>query len=185
VGIASLTPRIPAIFLDRDGILNRALVREGRPRPPVGLAELELLPWTLTSLPALRAAGYLLVGITNQPDVARGRQTRAGVEALNAWIQERLPVEEIFVCYHDDDDQCDCRKPKPGLIFQAARKYGLDLTQSWMLGDRWKDIAAGQAAGVSTIFVDYHYDEAYRCPPATFVVGDTLEIERIILKGST
>ena len=173
----------PAIFLDRDGIINRAIVRDGKPHPPGKLDEMELLPWTIHSFPRFRVAGYMLIGITNQPDVARGKQSREEVEAMNAWIQQRLPLQEIFTCYHDDRDGCDCRKPKPGLILRAANKHGLNLSQSWMIGDRWKDIAAGQAAGVKTIFVDYHYSEPYHSNPADYVVENTEQINDIILRG--
>lgn len=177
-----MTPR--AVFLDRDGVLNRVVVRDGRPFPPSGLEDVEIIPGAISSLLQLADCGYVLIGITNQPDVARGTQSRQGVESINALIQSRLPVREIFVCYHDQADECDCRKPKPGLILQAAQKYGLDLSLSWMVGDRWKDIVAGQAAGVKTIFVDYHYAEAYNGAPADFIVEDTALVADIILKGS-
>jgi len=173
----------PAVFLDRDGIINRAIIRNGKPYPPDKLEELEILPGLAASLPRLVNSGYVLIGITNQPDVARGTQARQVVESFNAVILATLPVREIFVCYHDNDDQCDCRKPKPGLILQAAQKYSLDLAHSWMVGDRWKDIAAGQAAGLKTIFVDYHYAEKHEGPVPDFVVADTLFVADIILKG--
>lgn len=175
----------PAVFLDRDGIINRAIVRDGRPFPPAGLEEFEILPGAAASLPRLAASGYVLVGVTNQPDVARGTQSRSIVESLNARIQAMLPVREIFVCYHDNGDQCNCRKPKPGLILQAAQKYGLDLSQSWMVGDRWKDIAAGKAAQLKTIFVDYHYAEVYEGPSADVTTEDTSFLADIILKGKS
>ena len=175
---------LPAVFLDRDGIINRALVRNGKPYPPDRLEELEILPGAADSLPRLANSGYVLIGITNQPDVARGTQSRQTVESFNAVIQSTLPIREIFVCYHDNRDHCDCRKPKPGLILQAAQKYGLDLSKSWMVGDRWKDIAAGQAAGLKTIFVDYHYAETYEGLPADMTVEDTVFVADIILKGS-
>jgi D-glycero-D-manno-heptose 1,7-bisphosphate phosphatase len=174
----------PAVFLDRDGIINRALVREGKPYPPNRLEDVEILPGAVDSLQRLAGCGYVLIGITNQPDVARGTQSRQMVESINALIQSRLPVREIFVCYHDNADGCDCRKPKPGLIFQAARKYELDLPRSWMVGDRWKDIAAGRSAGLKTIFVDYHYAEPYMGASADFTVEEISLLAEIILKGS-
>lgn len=173
----------PAVFLDRDGVINRAMIRDGKPYPPAQLDEFEILPGSVTSLSRLAAFGYVLIGITNQPDVARGTQSREMVESFNRLIQSRLPVRQIFVCYHDNANRCDCRKPKPGLILQAANEYGLDLSRSWMVGDRWKDIAAGQSLGLKTIFVDYHYAEAYEGLPADFTVGDTSELADIILKG--
>lgn len=174
----------PAVFLDRDGILNRAVVRDGKPFPPAKLEDVEILEGAVASLHQLAESGYALIGITNQPDVARGTQTREVVESINAFIQSRLPVREIYVCYHDSADQCDCRKPKPGLIWQAAQKFELDLSLSWMVGDRWKDIAAGQAAGLKTIFVDYHYHETCLGAPADFVVADTASIANIILQST-
>jgi len=174
----------PAVFLDRDGVLNRALVRAGKPFPPARLVDVEILPGAINALQRLADCGYVLIGITNQPDVARGTQSRQGVESINTLIRSRLPVREIFVCYHDHADECDCRKPKPGLILQAAQKYGLDLSLSWMVGDRWKDIAAGQAAGSKTIFVDYHYTETYMGAPADFTVEDTAFIADIILQST-
>lgn len=173
-----------AVFLDRDGVLNRAVVRDGKPFPPARLADVEILPGAITSLGQLADCGYVLIGITNQPDVARGTQSREGVESINALIQSSLPLREIFVCYHDHADECDCRKPKPGLILQAAEKYGLDLSQSWMVGDRWKDIVAGHAAGSKTIFVDHHYTETYKGASADFTVEDTAFIADIILQST-
>lgn len=174
---------LPAVFLDRDGILNRAMVRNGKPYPPARLNELEILPGSVTSLSRLAESGYVLIGITNQPDVARGTQSREMVESFNDLIQSKLPIREIFVCYHDNLDNCECRKPKPGLILQAANKYNLDLSNSWMVGDRWKDIAAGQAVGLKTIFVDYHYAEDYEGTPADFTLEDTVYLADFILKG--
>jgi D-glycero-D-manno-heptose 1,7-bisphosphate phosphatase len=174
---------LPAVFLDRDGIINRAVVRQGKPYPPARPEEVEILPGAMTSLQRLAGCGYVLIGITNQPDVARGTQSRGIVESINQVIQSRLPIREIFVCYHDDIDNCDCRKPKPGLIWQAAKKYGLDMSVSWMVGDRWKDITAGQAAGLKTIFVNYHYAEMYQGISADFTVEDTMFVANVILKG--
>lgn len=176
---------LKAVFLDRDGIVNRAIVRDGKPFPPATSEELEIPSGTFTSLLQLANVGYVLIGITNQPDVARGSQSRQTVESFNTFLLSKLPIREIFVCYHDDIDNCDCRKPKPGLILQAAKKYSLDLSQSWMIGDRWKDIAAGQAIGLKTIFVDYHYAETYKGLPADFTVEDTSFLADIILKGKS
>lgn len=174
---------LPAVFLDRDGVINRAVVRAGKPYPPARLEDVEILPGATSSIQQLSEGGYVLIGITNQPDVARGTQSREVVESINAMIQSRLPLREIFVCYHDNMDNCDCRKPKTGLILQAAEKYGLDLSQSWLVGDRWKDIAAGKVAGLKTIFVNYHYAETYESAPADFTVEDTVYLADIILKG--
>jgi D-glycero-D-manno-heptose 1,7-bisphosphate phosphatase len=174
---------LPAVFLDRDGVINRAIIRNGIPYPPSNFDELEILPGSINSFAHLSNYGYVLIGVTNQPDVARGTQSREIIEAFNSSILSRLPIREIFVCYHDNADHCNCRKPKPGLILEAATKYGLDLSNSWMVGDRWKDIAAGQAAGLKTIFVNYHYSEIYKGEPADYIVDDTSHLADIILKG--
>jgi len=151
-----------AVFLDRDGVLNRAVVRDGEARPPATLAELEILADTPSALAALHAAGFALIGVTNQPDVARGAQRRETVEAINAALLGALPLAEILVCYHDDADGCQCRKPRAGLLREAATRHGIDLPSSFMVGDRWRDVEAGRGAGCTTIFIDRGYAEAYR-----------------------
>ena len=163
MGIDTLTRR--AVFLDRDGVLNRAVVRDGRPYPPHSVDELEILPGTADQLARLRQAGFALIVVTNQPDVARGRQTRTAVELINADLGKRLRLDDFLVCYHDDDSHCECRKPAPGLLLSAARDRNLDLTRSFMVGDRWRDIGAGNRAGCRTILIDYHYDELMPVEP--------------------
>lgn len=148
-----------AVFLDRDGVLNRAIVREGRPNPPASLTELEILPGVVEACAALHEAGFLLIVVTNQPDVARGTQRREVVDAINRVLHTYLPLDDIRVCYHDDVDHCPHRKPEPGLLLEAARDWDIDLPTSFMVGDRWKDIEAGRRAGCKTIFVDYGYTE--------------------------
>lgn len=148
-----------AVFLDRDGVLNRAIIHNGKPHPPANLDELEIPADVPGALMTLRDAGFLLIGATNQPDVARGTQTRAMVEAINAAICAALPLDEIRVCYHDDADNCECRKPKPGLILQAARAHAIDLAASFMIGDRWKDVEAGRRAGCATILIQADHTE--------------------------
>ena len=148
-----------AVFLDRDGVLNRAVVRAGRPYPPATPADLQILPDAPSALGAIKAAGFLLIGVTNQPDVARGTQRREAVETINAALIAALPLREILVCYHDDRDGCDCRKPLPGLLLQAAARHAIDLSSSFMIGDRWKDIEAGRRAGCATVLIDQGYAE--------------------------
>ena len=154
-----------AVFLDRDGVVNRAFVREGKPYPPRDLSELEVPAGTREALERLRAAGYLLVVVTNQPDVARGTQSRETVEAIDAALAAELPLDDVRVCFHDDADRCACRKPEPGLILEAARDHAIDLKKSFTVGDRWRDVEAGERAGTSTIFIDYGYREN---PPPRF-----------------
>ncbi len=151
--------KFPAVFFDRDGVLNKSLIKHGKPHPPADLSELEIADDALDALTRLKQAGFLLIGVTNQPDVARGTTDRATVDAINHAIMECLPMAEIRVCYHDDVDQCRCRKPKPGMLIQAAEDYDIDLAKSYMVGDRWKDIDAGKAANCKTIWLQTEYDE--------------------------
>jgi len=155
-----------AVFLDRDGVINRAILRDGRPYPPSNLDELEILPGVPEALACLRATGFRLIVVTNQPDVARGVQSREMVEALHAaFLARGLDLDGFQVCYHDDRDQCDCRKPKPGMLLKAATEWRLDLQASFMVGDRWRDIEAGRRAGCVTLFIDRRYAEAMRGQP--------------------
>jgi D-glycero-D-manno-heptose 1,7-bisphosphate phosphatase len=160
-----------AVFLDRDGVINRAVVREGKPYPPASADDVEVLPGVAAALGRLKAAGYLLVVVTNQPDVARGAQSRQGVEAIHARLASQLPIDAFRVCYHDDRDGCLCRKPKPGLIVDAARDFGIDLRQSVMVGDRWRDVEAGRHAGCATAFIDCGYTERKPDKPDTVVLS--------------
>jgi len=149
-----------AVFMDRDGVLNRALMRDGQPYSPLGLHEVEIPPGVPEACERLRCDGFLLVVVTNQPEVARGRLTRQSVEEINDFLRRRLRLDNVRVCYHDDADGCDCRKPKPGLLLSAARDLNIDLTRSFLVGDRWKDIEAGRRAGCRTVLIDYGYAES-------------------------
>lgn len=164
-GASSNSKKAKAVFLDRDGVLNRAIVREGRPYPPANLAELEVLPGVKQACNALKRAGYLGIVVTNQPDIGRGTQTRELVDEMNGWLQTELNLDEVMVCPHDDSAQCECRKPAPGLILAAAADWNIDLAQSFFVGDRWRDIEAGQRAGCQTIFIDYEYREKRPAAP--------------------
>ncbi len=148
-----------AVFLDRDGVLNRAPVVDGKPLPPTSVEELKLLPGVEEACRQLHDAGLLLIVVSNQPDVARGTQSMATVEALNRELSSRLPLDEIRVCPHDDADRCACRKPAPGMLLDAARDREIDLESSIMVGDRWRDIEAGRRAGCKTVFIDSGYSE--------------------------
>jgi D-glycero-D-manno-heptose 1,7-bisphosphate phosphatase len=155
----------PAVFLDRDGVLNRTIIRDGIPYPPDSPEETKILPGVETALAQLAELDLPLFVITNQPDVARGTQSREGVEAINWFLSNRLPLTAIYVCYHDTPDNCACRKPRPGLLIEAARAYNIDLAASFMVGDRWSDIAAGQVAGCQTLLIERPYSQIERCEP--------------------
>ena len=158
--------KLRGVFLDRDGVINRAAVRDGKPYAPATFEELEILPDASSALSDLKRGGFLLLVITNQPDVGRGLIPRDVVERMNRFLASALPLDGVFVCYHSDEDACDCRKPLPGLLVRAARDRGLDLARSFVIGDRWRDIEAGHNAGCVTILIDRAYKEkAPACEP--------------------
>jgi D-glycero-D-manno-heptose 1,7-bisphosphate phosphatase len=167
--------RARAVFLDRDGVLNRAIVRDGKPHPPSRLDEVTLIPGAAPALARLKSLGFLLVVVSNQPDVGRGTQERRHVEAINAFLASLLPIDEFCVCFHDDSAGCECRKPAPGLIVEATRRLGIDVRRSFLIGDRWRDVGAAQKAGVRSVFIDYQYDERRPDPPADATVANLTE----------
>ena len=170
-----------AVFVDRDGVINRAIVRDGKPYPPPSVDEFELLPGVEGTLRGLRQAGFLIIVATNQPDVRTGAQSQAAVDAMHASLRAANLVDDIKVCFHTDADACHCRKPKPGMLLDAARAWNIDLPRSYMVGDRWRDVAAGKAAGCYTFFVDYAYSEQRPDHPDA-VVASLEEAGKMILK---
>ena len=176
--------KMRAVFLDRDGVINRALTRDHKPYPPTSLAEFEILPGVAEACRQLKQAGFLLVVATNQPDVGRGTMAQSTVEDLHAHMGRELPLDRVEVCYHPGQGKsdCDCRKPKPGMLLRAAQALNIDLAASWMVGDRWRDVDCGHAAGCRTVFIDCGYDEALKQPP-DFRVRDLSEAARIILNA--
>ena len=172
-----------AVFFDRDGVINRAVVRGGKPYPPDALEQLEILPGVPQALQDLRAAGFLNVVVTNQPDVASGRQRREVVEQMHARLLSTLALDAIKACYHLDSAGCACRKPRPGMLLEAARELGIDLAASALLGDRWRDVGAAQAAGCAAYFIDYGYTERRPAPPFV-TVKSASEAAAIILRST-
>jgi D-glycero-D-manno-heptose 1,7-bisphosphate phosphatase len=162
-----------AVFLDRDGVLNRAIVRDGKPYPPQTLNELAILPGVHDACQALSDNKFLLIVVSNQPDIARGSQDRSIVDAINNTLMAELPLTEILICPHDDAEGCECRKPRPGLLLEAARRHQVDMGNSFMVGDRWRDIEAGRHAGCRTAWINYGYNE--RSPDNTDCVCDSLK----------
>ncbi len=169
--------RRSAFFLDRDGVINRTYMRGGKPRPPDSLSQFELLPGVVETLERLEHAGFLLVVVTNQPDVARGSQSRERVERINDHIRDMLPVHDIITCFHDDWDDCTCRKPRPGMLLEAARRLPIALRRSFLVGDRWSDVVAGQTAGCQAILIDKAYSQRERCRPDSCVADLSEAVE--------
>jgi D-glycero-D-manno-heptose 1,7-bisphosphate phosphatase len=148
-----------AVFVDRDGVLNRAEVREGKPFAPQRVEHFKLLPGVAAAMRQLREAGYCLVVVTNQPDIGNGLVGEAIVAAIHQKLRARVPVDDIRVCPHSQEAGCDCRKPKPGMLLAAASEHHIDLASSYIIGDRISDVIAGNAAGCYTIFVKRGYPE--------------------------
>ncbi|MEI7821296.1 MAG: HAD family hydrolase [Verrucomicrobiota bacterium] len=175
-----------AVFLDRDGVINRPIVRDGKPFPPMRVEEFEILPGVPEACAKLKAAGFLLVVATNQPDVGRGTLTRETVESIHAKMCAALPLDHIEVCYDGGaahGQPSEFRKPAPGMLLRAARELGIDLAQSWMVGDRWRDIDCGAAAGCRTVFIDLGHAEELRTQP-DFVIRDLAAAADVILGAS-
>ena len=154
-----------AVFLDRDGVLNKAYIRNGKPYSPDMIEEMIIVPDAAEALDRLHRHGFRLIVATNQPDIARKRLTREQVDAMNAHLHGKLPLDAIEVCAHDDADNCDCRKPKPGLLLNAAKRDGIALDESFMIGDRFRDIEAGDRAGCRTILIGDGYGETFNAQP--------------------
>ncbi|MBP1641176.1 MAG: family hydrolase [Bacteroidetes bacterium] len=159
-----INPKIKAIFLDRDGVLNKALIIEGKPYPPKTKEEVEILDGVPEGLQELKKLGFILIVITNQPDVARGTTSLQFVTEINNFLKQQLIIDDFLCCYHDSVDNCNCRKPKPGMILSASKTWNIDLSKSFLIGDRWRDIDAGINAGVKTILIDYGYNEKRSMP---------------------
>ena len=172
-----------AVFLDRDGVLNWTEVRDGKPYAPREFEAFRLLDDAVSSTTALKKAGFLLIVVTNQPDVGNGFVQRQTVEQMNDLLSEKLPVDEVKVCYHAQTEGCACRKPKPGMLLEAIEEYDIDPKASFMVGDRWGDVGAGKAAGVRTIFLERGYKERVN-DSADFQCRDLAEATTYILDST-
>ncbi len=173
-----------AVFLDRDGVINETCVKEGKRVSPRKAEDFRFLPGAKEALTALKAKGFHLFVATNQPEIARGTLRMEDLEAMHGIISESLPIDKIYVCVHNNGDKCDCRKPKPGMLFQAAREWNIDLAASYMVGDRWKDIEAGARAGCTTILVKSACSDEQprgRTVRSDYTVNSLLEASEIIL----
>jgi D-glycero-D-manno-heptose 1,7-bisphosphate phosphatase len=176
-----------AVFLDRDGVINRMVVQNGMPHPPSAVEEFELYEDVQDGCARLKAANFLLVVITNQPDVGRGTQSREAVEAMNLKMQSALPLlDRIEVCYHAGErygQPCHCRKPRPGLILRAVAELNIDLKRSYVIGDRWRDVDCARAAGCRAIFIQRDYRESL-CEAPDFTVANFNEAVSTVLRDA-
>jgi D-glycero-D-manno-heptose 1,7-bisphosphate phosphatase len=180
--VASATGTKRAVFLDRDGVISRSIVRDGLPFAPTDVEAFEILPEATEACRRLKEAGFILIVATNQPDVGRGTMKKETVEAMHAKLLRQLPVDRVDVCYHPGHGQshCECRKPQPGLLLNAARELNIDLSRSWMVGDRWRDIDCGHTAGCRTVFIERGYAESLKQAP-DFRAQDLAQAADVIL----
>ena len=165
-----------AIFLDRDGVVNRVIMKEGKPYSPRILSEFKLNDGIKGVLNHLKEAGFLLIVVTNQPDISRGLIRWDELNGLHDLIRSELPVDDIVVCPHDNEDDCDCRKPKAGMIVASARKWEIDIGCSFIIGDTWKDMEAGQKAGCTTILLDAPYNQNVNSDRRIREISEALKI---------
>jgi D-glycero-D-manno-heptose 1,7-bisphosphate phosphatase len=172
---------VRAVFLDRDGVLTIPEFRNGRSFAPRRLADFRLYDDAALATRRMKEAGFRLVVVTNQPDVGHGHIPLEVVEEMHRRLALALPVDAIEACYHRQDEGCDCRKPKSGMLRRAARHLGIDCRQSFMIGDRASDVEAGRNAGCRTIFIDRGYIEE-NPGPADFIVESLAEATSIILQ---
>lgn len=170
-----------AVFLDRDGVLVIPEFRDGRSFAPRRLEDFRIYPEAAASLQRLKEAGFLLIVVTNQPDVGNGHARRSAVEAMHEVMSRELPIDHVMICFHAQTDRCECRKPKPGMILEAAKELGIDLKNSFMVGDRWSDIEAGRAAGCATVFIDHAYAEAAPDAP-DYIAASIADAAMIIIE---
>lgn len=169
-----------AVFLDRDGVINKPVIKQGQPYSPRRFDEFTLIDGVAECLLRLRLAGWLNIIVTNQPDISRGIIAPQVLNAINQQIEDTLAVDDIVVCPHDDTDNCDCRKPRSGMLLKAAQKWNINLSKSFMIGDRWKDAEAGKEAGCITILIDYPYNAGAK---ADFRVSDLSSAVELILRN--
>ena len=170
----------PAVFLDRDGVLVRGEVRDGKLYAPRRLEDFRLLPGAAESVRALRDHGFLTIVVTNQPDIGNGLVAAQIVDAMHAIMRKKMPLDSIEVCPHRQADNCACRKPKTGLLLAAAERFSLDLSASFMVGDRSSDIVAGRSVGCYTLFVDRGYDRCTDVRPDAVVRSVRQAVQHIL-----
>lgn len=175
-----MTPQ-GTVFLDRDGVINKVVFRDGRPTSPRNLAEFEIEDGVERSLNRLRAAGFKLFVVSNQPDIARGLMPRETLRAMTEKILTTLAIDEVRVCPHDERECCSCRKPRPGMLVDLAREHGVELGGSYLIGDSWKDTLAAGAAGCRSIILDRPYNQG---TPASSRVANLAEAVEFILGGA-
>lgn len=152
-----------AVFLDRDGVINKVILREGKPFSPRRLDQYVLNDGIRETVHQLKGNGFRIIVVSNQPDLARGEITEDILDSMTERLKSEIQIDDIYICPHDDHHNCSCRKPRPGMLLQAAQKWDIDLTESFLIGDTWKDMEAGKAAGCKTILLNTPYNQDVQC----------------------
>jgi D-glycero-D-manno-heptose 1,7-bisphosphate phosphatase len=166
----------PGVFMDRDGVLNEIVVRDGRVESPRSLEEFRLVADARSAVARLRAAGLPVLVVTNQPDIARGLLPAADLDAMLKRLRTEAGVDDATACPHEDADECTCRKPQPGMLTGLARKWNVDPSQSWMVGDTWRDVEAGRAAGCRTVLLRTWYNNDANGDAIVSSLGDAVDL---------
>lgn len=170
---------VKALFLDRDGVLNHPIIRDGKPFPPQTLKEFKIYDDVCEALNALKRRAFKLIVVTNQPDLGRGTQDWGVVKAMHKELMEKLPLDDIKMC---TDEASEDYKPNPGMLFKAAKEFGINLKKSYMIGDRWRDVGAGLSAGCyRTILIDRGYGEEQKFSP-DFTCTNFFQVASYIFK---
>jgi D-glycero-D-manno-heptose 1,7-bisphosphate phosphatase len=168
-----------AVFLDRDGVINKTIIRNGKPYSPSDMSQVEIIAGVNSALDKFRYLNFEIIVVTNQPNIARGIDHPNFLIEVHNYLKSKLSIENFYICLHDDSDNCICRKPLPGLLMIASQELDINLSDSYMIGDRWKDIEAGQQAGCMCFFINYGYDEKQPEKPYT-EVNSLLEAATVI-----
>ena len=156
-----------AVFFDRDGVLNHSEIKNGRPYAPLHSSDFRLIENAGSAVDGVKSLGFLIIVVTNQPDVGRGIIQRTELNTMHETLQQNIAIDDIFVC--DCVKDCPCYKPKPGMLLDAAAKWDIDLRKSFIVGDRWRDVGAGNNAGCKTVFIDFGYQEKMPYKPTKIV----------------
>jgi D-glycero-D-manno-heptose 1,7-bisphosphate phosphatase len=172
-----------AVFLDRDGVVVVPEARNGRGYAPRRLEDYRFYHDARESLSRLKRAGFLLVVVTNQPDVGKGLISHAVIEEMHGRLVRELRVDAVKACTHRQGENCPCRKPAPGMLLEAIREFDLNPSDCFMVGDRASDITAGRAVGCRGIFIERGYTEPMP-QDAHFIVTSMAEAADVVLRHS-
>ncbi|MFA5859280.1 MAG: HAD-IIIA family hydrolase [Elusimicrobiota bacterium] len=169
-----------AVFFDRDGVLNKAIIRNGNPQSPKRIEDFCIIDSAKSVVSELKSLGFVTLVVTNQPDITRKIMTWDELNKMNEYLKLNCGIDEVIVCPHDDKDKCGCRKPEPGMILSAAKKWDIDIKESFFIGDLWRDIDAGRNAGCRTILIDYEYNRELK---PDFRAKNLVDAKNIIIEN--